>query len=218
MENSLIIPTQSHDENNTLARNENVFRHYFNDDPRTKAIAKHKLWLESIEHEYPMPYNPFKIGVYIRYYNQTKYDDYLNKHIQQFADDIALCPAWTLVDFYIDQGIKAPQMGYSKEWTRLLGDCFEGRVDLIVTQKVTNVSSDADEVALIARILAAQEHPVGIYFISDDIYTLASYYRADFKDDDFLPPGYTVLPNDEFDIPMIYQNDIKLIAETGEEI
>ena len=35
-----------------------------------------------------------------------------------------------------------------------------------------NVSSDWKEMSFMARMLAAQEHPVGIYFISEDIFTL----------------------------------------------
>ena len=219
MENELIIPENKSNEESETITTENVFRRYFKDNAKERAIAKHRLWLASIEHEYPMPYEPFKIGVYIRYHNQTKYDDYLDKHIQQFTDDIALCPKWTLVDFYIDKGSKAPAMECSPEWCRLLGDCFEGKVDLIVTQNKTNVSSDAVELAFIARLLAAQKHPIGIYFISDDIYTLASYYRADLKNNSFLPPGYTVLPDDELDVPMIYEAESKMITErTGDNV
>ena len=217
MENSLIVHTQQQDMGYHTVMNENIFRRHIKDDPKAKTLARHKLWLASIEHEYPMPYTPFRIGVYIRYFNQTKHKDYIEKHIQQFTDDIALCPAWTLVDFYIDKGMKAPGMEYSKEWCRLLGDCFEGKVDLIVTQKTTSVSSDPEELGFIARILAAQEHPIGIYFISDDIYTLASYYRADLKNSNILPPGYTALPADELDLPMVYDNRMKLIAGASEE-
>ena len=57
--------------------------------------------------------------------------------------------------------------------------------------------------AFIARMLAAQEHPVGIYFISEDIFTLASYYQTDLRDSGLLPEGWQVLPADELDEPML---------------
>lgn len=182
-----------------IDNNQNIFRRHIIDDPRKKQLVKHQLWLESIQHEYPMPYIPYKIGVYIRYYNQTKYDDYLQKHIQQFTDDISLSPKWTLVDFYIDNGAKAPRMENAKEWCRLVNDCFSGKVDLIVTQKLGNVCSDPDEIAFLARILATQKHPVGMYFISEDIFTLASYYRDDLSDRSMIPAGIEPLPDDEVD-------------------
>ena len=52
-------------------RTENILRRHIVEDPRKKLLAKHRLWLDNLQHEYPMPYHPFKIGVYIRYYNQT---------------------------------------------------------------------------------------------------------------------------------------------------
>ena len=69
------------------------------EEAHRRMLARHKLWLESLQHEYPSPYAHYKIGVYIRFFNQTKYDDYLLYHKQEFIDTIALCPNWTLVDF-----------------------------------------------------------------------------------------------------------------------
>ena len=184
---------------------QNILRRHIKENPRKKQLARHMLWLDSLQHEYPMPYHPFKVGVYIRYYNQTRHEDYLDKHIQQFKDDIALCKNWTLVGFYVDRGMTAPRMESSKEWCRLLADCMSGKVDLIVTQKVSNVSNDADELSVVARILAAQKHPVGMYFISEDIFTLASYYLQDMFDFNMLPKGIEPLPEDELDLPMFYE-------------
>ena len=102
------------------AQYENVFRRGIEEKPKEKLLAKHRLWLANIQHEYPMPYIPYRIGVYIRFFNQTQYSDevYLSKHKQWFLDDIALCPRWSLVDFYIDYGSRAPYMESSKEWCR----------------------------------------------------------------------------------------------------
>ena len=185
----------------------NVFRRNIKENPKQKALVRHKLWLNTIQHEYPMPCHPYKIGVYIRYYNQTKYDDktYLDIRKRQFAEDIALCPRWTLVDFYVDKGMTAPYMESSREWDRLLVDCFSGKVDLIVTQNVGGVSSDPDEITLISRLLASQTHPVGIYFVSEDIFTLASYYRQDMSDRRMLPEEWKTMPPDELDEPMIME-------------
>ena len=179
----------------------NVLRRHIKENPKKAVLARHRLWLDSIPHEYPMPYTPYKIGVYIRYFNQTRHENYLEKHIQQYMDDIALCPQWTLVDFYVDEGSTAPHMEYSKEWCRLLEACFTGKVNLIVTQKVSNVSRDAQEMTICARMLAARKPPVGIYFISEDLYTLASYYRDDLREPCFFPtPDWKILPDDELDM------------------
>ena len=159
-------------------------------------VAEHKSWLASIRHEKPSPAVPFKVGIYIRYFNQTRYENYLEFHKKQFADTIALCKNWTLVDFYIDEGASPPHMETAPEWSRLLNDAMDGKVDLIITQKVSNVSKKMAEVTFCARALAAQDPPIGIYFISEDIFTLASYYREDLRDTFFLPDtGMKALDN-----------------------
>ncbi len=181
----------------------NVFRRDREQNRKTDLISRHKRWLNSLQKEYPMPATPYRIGVYIRYFNQTKYEDYLEYHKEEFRDTIALCPMWTLVDFYVDHGNTAPNMENAPEWCRLLDDCFNGKVNLIVTQKVKSVSRDPQDLAFVARILAAQDHPVGIYFISEDIFTLASYYLEDLHETQFLPEGWQLLPDEEEKIPQL---------------
>ena len=162
-----------------------------------ELISEHKTWLHSIRHERPSTLHRFKVGVYIRYFNQTRYQDYLNYHKKQFKDTIELCPNWTLVDFYVDNGSTAPSMDKSPGWISLLEDCMSGKVDLIITQKVSNVSRKLEEIILCSRLLAAQPKPIGIYFISEDLFTLASYYQQDLKDVEFLPsPDWQLLPEE----------------------
>ena len=38
-------------------------------------VAQHRQWLKTIRHEVPNPKVPFKVAVYIRFFNQTKYRD-----------------------------------------------------------------------------------------------------------------------------------------------
>ena len=154
---------------NEIARTPQLIFSADTSSERAKKIAQHKVWLSSIRHEFPSPATHFKVGVYIRYFNQTKYDDYLETHKAMFMDAISLCPNWEFVGYYIDEGSTAPNMETAAEWSRLLNDATEGKVDLIITQKVSNVSKKIHEVTLCARLLAAMEHPVGIYFLSEDI-------------------------------------------------
>lgn len=175
----------------------NVFRPEDSSGMQKDKIRRHKLWLDTIQKEYPLPTVPWKIGVYIRYFNQTKYENYLSYHKKQFRDTIALCPLWTLVDFYVDNGSVAPNMENAKDWCRLLEDCFSGEVNLIITQKVSNVTRKYQDITLLARILATLPDPVGIYFISENLFTLASYYRHDLQETGFLPEGLEPLPEEE---------------------
>ena len=163
-----------------------------------QQIVEHKAWLKSIRHEQPSPKRHYRVGIYIRYFNQTKYDNYLDYHIKLYQDTMALCPNWELVGFYVDEGSTAPNMESAKEWCRLLADCFSGKVDLIITQKVSNVSKKPCEITILARMLAALEKPVGIYFVSENIFTLASYYQHDLRDKEFFPTeDWQVLPDNK---------------------
>ena len=132
------------------------------DTERAEMIADHLIWLHTIRRERPLVSKPYKVGIYIRYFNQTKYENYLDFHKKGFVDTLALCPKWELVDFYIDEGSTAPQ-----------------------------------EITIRSRFLATLPHPVGIYFISEDIFTLASYYQEDMRDTDFFPDGWVSLPDDD---------------------
>ena len=143
--------------------------------------------------------HPFKVAVYIRYFNQTKHENYLDVEKQDMLDRIESYPQWEFKGFYVDTGAKAPAMEKAPEWCRLLEDCQNGKVDLIITRKVSSVSSDMMELTFLARYFASLKHPVGMYFISEDIFTLASYYRDDGKDrNNFFPsPDWKMLPDDE---------------------
>lgn len=153
---------------------------------RAKRVAEHGRWFRSVPKEKPSPNVPYKVGIYIRYYNQTKYENYLDAHIIRYKAGMEQFPNWTLVDFYIDKGAVAPRMENAPEWSRLLEDCMNGNVDLIITQKVSNVSKDVNEITFCARMLAALPRPVGIYFDSEEIFTTASYYQKDLRDTFFL--------------------------------
>ena len=111
---------------------------FADDSEQMRKIAEHKAWLQRIRHERPNPAHHFKVAVYIRYFNQTKHENYLDYHIKQFEDTLALCANWEFVGFYIDEGSTPPNMESAPEWCRLLDDCMEGKVDLIITQKVSN--------------------------------------------------------------------------------
>ncbi len=162
-----------------------------------QKIIDHKAWLNSIRHEQPSPKHHYRVGIYIRYFNQTNHDNYLDYHVQQYKDTMALLPNWELIDFYIDEGSTAPNMESAKEWCRLLNDCFAGKVNLIVTQKVSNVSKKHYEISIVARMLAALENPVGMFFVSENIFTLASYYKYDNHDMSFFPSDeWKILPDD----------------------
>ena len=91
-------------------------------------VAQHRQWLKSIRHETPNPKTPFKVAVYIRFFNQTKYRDeeYLERNKEVFRATLSQYPMWEFVGFYIDNGSTAPYMENSTAWSELLSDCDAG--------------------------------------------------------------------------------------------
>ena len=144
----------------------NVFRPDDISAEQKDLIRRHRNWLDQFQKEYPLPSHPYRIGIYIRYFNQTKYKNYLYYHKKQFEETIALCPLWTLVDFYVAKGPSAPNIESAPELCRLLNDCREGKVNLVITQKISNMSRKAWDLALIIRMLTSMN--IGVYFISED--------------------------------------------------
>ena len=107
---------------NAIAETPQFSMIFSEDSEQARKIAEHREWLKHIRHERPNTEIPYRVGVYIRYFNQTRYENYLDYHKKQFADTLALCPQWTLVDFYIDEGSTAPNMESAPAWSQLLDD------------------------------------------------------------------------------------------------
>ena len=153
-----IVVSESEDEAFSMTRD--LHRNFAEQSIQKSERSSNRALLNGLRGERPNPKQHYKVGIYIRYFNQTKYADYLDYHVKQYQDTMALCPNWELIDFYIDEGATAPNMESAPEWSRLLRDCFRGNVNLIITQKVSNVSKKDYEITFLARILAALEKPV----------------------------------------------------------
>jgi len=94
-----------------------------------------------------------------------------------------------------------------------MDDAFNGKVDLIITQKKKNITQYEKDLILCSRLLAAQSPPIGIYIISEDIYTLASYHIEDLRDTEFFPsPEWRCLPDDE-DEAIKYLQERRLLGD-----
>ena len=83
---------------------------------------------------------------------------------------------------------------------RAKGKCLVLQENISQLTVILNVSRKPQELAFCSRILATLKEPVGIYFISEDLFTLASYYQRDLHDTGFLPSGdWQMLPGGECD-------------------
>ena len=89
----------------------NVLHRHIKENPKKAVLARHRLWLDSIPHEYPMPYTPYKIGVYIRYFNQTRHEELFRKAHPAVYGRYCLVHAVDAGRFLCGQGNDRPAHG-----------------------------------------------------------------------------------------------------------
>lgn len=90
------------------------------------------------------------------------YEEYVERH-----------PNWTLVDIYADEGISATSMKRRKDFIRLVEDCKKGKISKVITKSVSRFARNVVDCVSIVRMLRALPSPVGVYFETEHIDTLA---------------------------------------------
>lgn len=89
------------------------------------------------------------------------YEDYVSKH-----------PGWELVGIYADEGISGTSLQHRDEFVRMIQDCKDGKIDLILTKNVSRLSRNILHCIKYVRELRDLPKPVGILFETENIYTL----------------------------------------------
>ncbi|MDR0286779.1 MAG: recombinase family protein, partial [Clostridiales bacterium] len=89
-----------------------------------------------------------------------------------YEDFVASHPNWILVDIYADEGLSATSYSKRDDFKRMLEDCRQGKIDLIITKNVSRFSRNVVDCLGIARDLISAKQPVGIFFQENNINTL----------------------------------------------
>lgn len=110
-----------------------------------------------------------RVGIYCRV--SSKHEDQLLSLAQQVSYYTRLVmnePGWHLIDIYID--IKSAETVESRaEFTRLLHDCRNGNLDLVITKSISRFGRDT--VDLLNTIRELREIGVGVLFDEEMIST-----------------------------------------------
>lgn len=91
-----------------------------------------------------------------------------------YKDLISRHPNWNLVDIYADEGISGTSLQHRDAFISMIKDCQGGKIDLIVTKSVARFARNILDCIGHVRQLAAMQPPVGVYFETENIYTLNS--------------------------------------------
>lgn len=89
-----------------------------------------------------------------------------------YEDMIQEHAGWRLVGIYADEGISGTSLQHRDDFIRMMKDCKEGKVDLIVTKSVSRFARNIVDCIAKIRELANQNPPVGVFFETEHIYTL----------------------------------------------
>lgn len=116
------------------------------------------------------PNRPRRVGIYARVSTQHEAQIHaLKNQLQWYSEELKKHPNWTVVDYYIDEGITGTQARKRKDFLRMIEDAEQGKIDLIVTREVSRFSRNAKETLAYSQDLEAIG--VEIYFISQDIWS-----------------------------------------------
>ena len=96
--------------------------------------------------------------------NQTRY----------YTEKVEKTPNWEMLEIYSDEGISGVSIKKRPAFLRMIKDATEKKMDLILCASVSrfarNMSECLDQIQLLKT--KNPSHPVGVYFVSENIYTL----------------------------------------------
>ena len=103
--------------------------------------------------------------------NQTTSYELQKNH---YTDLIQKHEGWVFVDIYADEGLSGTSLNHRDAFVRMIEDCKQGKIDLIVTKSVSRFARNTLDCLEYVRELKNLPNPVGIFFETENIYTLDS--------------------------------------------
>ncbi len=101
--------------------------------------------------------------------NQTSSYELQKNH---YTDFVKNHPNWKLVKIYADEGISGTSLKHRDNFLEMIRDCEAGKIDLIITKHVSRFARNIVDCIKIVRELKALSPPVGVFFETENLYTL----------------------------------------------
>jgi len=96
----------------------------------------------------------------------------LKNQMKHYDTIIPANPNWEYVGLYVDDGISGTSTRNRKEFNRMVEDCKEGKIDLIIVKDVSRFARNIVDCLITVELLLTLDPPVGIYFENNNINTL----------------------------------------------
>lgn len=115
-----------------------------------------------------------RIAFYARVVNPEEKQKLIEELMQAYPEpDVNENTKDKLVGIYIDEGPAELSSLQRNEFNRMTNDCRIGKIDLIVTESVTQFSKDMCEAITLVSELHKLVHPVAVYFRREGFSTLS---------------------------------------------
>ena len=118
---------------------------------------------------------PKRVAAYARVSTlNTEQTSSIEYQTRYYTEKIEGEPNWTFTGIYSDEGKSGTSMKKRTEFLRLMEDCYKGKVDLIICASVSRFARNVAECLKQVDTLKSKDptHPVGVYFETENIYTL----------------------------------------------
>lgn len=89
-----------------------------------------------------------------------------------YTDMVSRREDWKLVEIYADEGISGTSLKHRDAFIKMIEDCHAGKIDLIVTKSVSRFARNILDCIGYVRMLKQLTPPIGIFFETENIYTL----------------------------------------------
>lgn len=91
-------------------------------------------------------------------------------HYRQLVEDH---PNWELKHIYADEGISGTSLKNRDQFNAMIAECQRGTYDLIITKSVSRFARNLVDCISLIRMLKGLTPPVGVFFETDNLYTLS---------------------------------------------
>ena len=92
------------------------------------------------------------------------------QHYRQLVEDR---PNWDLRHIYADEGISGTSLKNRDQFNEMIAECQRGKYDLIITKSVSRFARNLVDCISLIRMLKGLNPPVGVFFETDNLYTLS---------------------------------------------
>ena len=92
--------------------------------------------------------------------------------VQHYTEYISTHEGWVFAGIYADEGISGTQVKHREQFKKMIEDCKNGQIDLVITKSISRFARNAVDCITTIRDLKALKSPVEIFFEKERLSSL----------------------------------------------